>query len=83
MENTWPVDGDRLLTTEEVGYRLGGSNRAFVLELIHAGLLSSICFGRVRRVRLVVLNEFLARHDGEDLVKLVREKACKEQEKSS
>lgn len=83
MENTWPVDGDRLLTTEEVGYRLGGSNRAFVLELIHAGLLTSICFGRVRRVRLVTLNEFLAKYDGEDLVKLVKERTCGEQEKSS
>lgn len=68
--NIIPDDADRLLSVQEVAERLG-TNDNTVRKLLDAGKMSYIRFGRYRRIRKVVFNQFLADYDGQDLHGLV------------
>lgn len=76
MENkkavVWPLDGDRLMSTNEVAFRLCTSP-TFVGKLYKFGLIQTLRFGVERRVRKVTLDAFLKKHEGEDLVQIVKE----------
>ena len=63
------VPADRLLSTDEVGKVLGGTDRYFVNRLINAGMLLALYVGRSKRVPTSVLNRFIAEHVGRDIVK--------------
>lgn len=63
------VPADRLLSTDEVGKVLGGTDRYFVNRLINAGMLRALYVGRLKRVPTSVLNRFIAEHVGRDIVK--------------
>lgn len=67
-----PDDADRLMTTAEVGERLGTGSE-FVRTLIRLKLISALKFGRNSRIRKKTLDKFLEKHDGEDLFKVVEE----------
>ena len=63
------VPADRLLSTDEVGKVLGGTDRYFVNRLINAGMLLALYVGRSKRVPTSVLNRFITEHVGRDIVK--------------
>ena len=63
------VPADRLLSTDEVGKVLGGTDRYFVNRLINARMLLALYVGRSKRVPTSVLNRFIAEHVGRDIVK--------------
>lgn len=68
----WPTDGDRLLSTEEVAYRMK-TNKGFVGLLYSYGLLKFLRMGKNKRVRLFTLNAFLEEHEGEDIYQIVED----------
>lgn len=70
--SVWPLDGDRLMSTKEVAFRLCTSI-SFVGKLYRYGLLQTLRFGTDRRVRKVTLDAFLKNHEGDDLVQIVKE----------
>ena len=61
---------DYLMPTSEVA-KLLGCNQNFVKDLIDSGLLISLKFGRLHRIRKNSLNTFLQQFDGQDLIELV------------
>lgn len=69
-EFVFPDDGDRLLSLKEASERLRTSD-IFISRLIKAGLLPCLRFRKNRRVRKFALNEFLKRHEGEDLYEVL------------
>ena len=71
-EFVFPDDGDRLLSLKEASERLRTSD-IFIGRLIKAGLLPCLRFRKNRRVRKFALNEFLKRHEGEDLYAVLEE----------
>lgn len=58
---------DELTSVPDVAEKLGTSS-SFVRKLIHLKLLPSVYFGRYPRVRKFMLNAFLERFEGEDLI---------------
>lgn len=68
----FPDDTDRLMDTEEVRQRLGCTNRATVIALIHNGDLPSLRMGRRILMRKAAFNQFLKDHEGQDLQELAR-----------
>lgn len=71
-EFVFPDDGDRLLSLKEASERLRTSD-VFISRLINAGLLPCLRFRKNRRVRKFALNEFLKKHEGEDLYEVLEE----------
>jgi len=63
-------DTDRLFSIEEAAARLRTSH-GFVSDLINAGILPALKFGKNRRIRKVAFNAFLEQNDGCDLQELV------------
>jgi len=70
---------DYLIPTPEIA-KLLGCNQNFVKELIDVGMLVSLKFGRIHRIRKNSLNKFLEQFDGQDLVALVNIKKIAHQE---
>ena len=66
----FPDDGDRLLSLKEASERLRTSD-IFIGRLIKAGLLPCLRFRKNRRVRKFALNDFLKKHEGEDLYEVL------------
>jgi excisionase family DNA binding protein len=64
---------DYLMSTADVS-KLLGCGQGFVSELIKAGLLMSLKFGRTHRIRKITLNHFLQDYEGQNLVELVQAK---------
>ena len=71
-EFVFPDDGDRLLSLTEVAERLRTSG-TFIGRLVDVGLLPCLRFRKNRRIRKFALNEFLQRHEGEDLYEVLEE----------
>lgn len=71
-DKTWPLDGDRLLSTPEVAFRLGTSLN-FVGKLYKYKLLNVLRFGATRRVRRVTLDAFLEKYEGQDLTQIIKD----------
>lgn len=71
-EFVFPDDGDRLLSLKEASERLRPSD-IFIGRLIKAGLLPCLRFRKNRRVRKFALNDFLKKHEGEDLYEVLEE----------
>jgi excisionase family DNA binding protein len=67
MDNT-----DRLIKVPELAFRLGTSE-GFVRQLIKYKVLESIGSGKYRRVRKVVLNQFLEKIDGADMIDILNQ----------
>ena len=65
MDNT-----DELFSVPEIAKKMRTTN-GFIYQLLDAGLLPSIRVGRYRRVRKFRFNEFLAKYEGQDLIKCV------------
>lgn len=61
---------DYLLTTADVA-KLFGCNQSFVKDLIEAGALVALKFGRLHRIRKVSINKFLQDYDGKDVRQIV------------
>lgn len=74
-ENYQEIDPslDYLMSTSDVA-KLLGCGQNFITELIKAGLLISLKFGRTHKIRKITLNQFLQDYEGENLVKLVQDK---------
>jgi len=70
-EVIFPDDTDRLMSIAEVAARLRTSP-AFVSGLLNTGLLSALKFGKNRRIRKIIFNEFLEKNDGKDLQELLK-----------
>ena len=70
-EVIFPDDTDRLMSIAEVAARLRTSS-PFVSSLVNKGFLSALKFGKNRRIRKVVFNEFLEKNDGKDLQELIK-----------
>lgn len=70
-EVIFPDDADRLMSIAEVAARLRTSP-PFVSDLLNKGLLSALKFGKNRRIRKVVFNDFLEKNDGKDLQELLK-----------
>lgn len=66
----FPDDGDRLLSLTEVAERLRTSC-TFIGRLVDVGLLPCLRFRTNRRIRKFALNDFLKRHEGEDLYEVL------------
>lgn len=77
----WPLDGDRLLKTPEVAFRLG-TNSVFVGKLYKYKLLKVLRFGTERRVRRVTLDAFLEEYEGQDLKQVVMDLEKEAREKN-
>lgn len=71
-EFVFPDDGDRLLSLKEASERLRTSD-VFISRLINAGLLPCLRFRKNRRVRKFALNDFLKKHEREDLYAVLEE----------
>lgn len=65
MDNT-----DELFSVPEIAKKMRTTN-GFIYQLLDAGLLPSIRVGRYRWVRKFRFNEFLAKYEGQDLIKCV------------
>lgn len=65
MDNT-----DELFSVPEIAKKMRTTN-GFIYQLLDAGLLPSIRVGQYRRVRKFRFNEFLAKYEGQDLIKCV------------
>lgn len=77
----FPDDGDRLLSMKEAAARLRTSD-AFISRLVNTGLLPCLKFRKNRRIRKFALNDFLKKHEGQDLYNLVETAEAKEIEKA-
>lgn len=65
-------DADRLMSTVEVGQRLG-TGTDIARRLIDAGLLPALTFGRNRRIRKIQFGKFLEKYEGQDIFQVLKE----------
>ena len=65
-------DADRLMNLEETAKRMRTS-RLIVAELVKAGMLGAIKFGKEYRVPKSAFHQFIVEHIGEDILETLAE----------
>ena len=65
------MEAERLLTVAKIA-QLMGINRGNVGKILNLGLIPSLRFGRVRKVRVSAFNSFLEEMEGKDIYELLK-----------